>query len=63
MGDTRAFPVTLIDPETGIKAVVDIDDFTGFFILDLNGQAFEALVYLDPSFSKCVFTSVRLKNL
>lgn len=41
----------IADAETGIKAQVDIDDDTKKFLLDINGEAFESLTYLDPTYS------------
>lgn len=33
-----------------MKAVVDFDDEADKFLLDLNGEAFESLTYLDPTY-------------
>ena len=49
--DTSIFPITLQDPESGIKALFDWDDEMEKFCLDLNGEAFEGLLYLDPTYS------------
>ena len=50
-GDITPFPIILMDEEIGVKAVVDFDEETQEFLLDLNGECYEDLVYLDPSFT------------
>lgn len=50
-GDTSKLPLTLIDEELGVKALVDFDEEIHEFVLDINGEPFECHVYLDPSFN------------
>ena len=45
-----AFPVTISDPESGKKGIVDFDDEEICFLLDLDGEPFESLVFLDSTF-------------
>ena len=44
-------PCTLVDDVSGVKAFIDWDEEAEEFILDLNGEPFENLVFLDDSFS------------
>lgn len=48
--DPTAWPISISDTETGMKAQVDFDDEADKFLLDLNGEAFESLTYLDPTY-------------
>ena len=50
-GDLSAFPIVITDEVSGVKAIVDWDTESSEFILDIDGEPFENLVYLDPSFS------------
>ena len=43
------FPITLSDDVSGVKALLDWDEEIKEYVLDLNGEPFENLVYLDPS--------------
>lgn len=47
--DTSIFPITLSDDDSGLKALVDWDEGILEYILDLNEEPFENLVYLEPS--------------
>lgn len=50
-GDMSAFPVTISDPISGKKATVDFDEEEVCFLLDIDGEPFESLVFLDSTFS------------
>lgn len=60
--------MTLNDEISGIKATVDFDDEIGEFVFDIDGEPFENLVYLDPSFSledtevKLFFAQIEINN-
>ena len=49
-GSTSCLPITLIDETIGVKALVDYDEEIKQFVLDLNGEPFEGLIYLNPNF-------------
>ena len=49
-GDTSKFPITLLDDAIDVKGVVDFDEGIREFVLDLNGEPLETLVYLDPTY-------------
>jgi len=43
--------MTFTDEESGIKATVDVDEESGEFIFDMNGEPWENHVFLDESFA------------
>lgn len=48
---SSTFPLVLNDEEIGVKALVDFDTDIKQYVLDLNGEPYEAHYFLDPSFN------------
>ena len=51
IGDSTAFPLTLNAEEIGVKAIIDLDIAIDEYLVDINGEPYECLPYLDPSFN------------
>ena len=49
--DNSRFPIVLNDQEIGVKAQVDYENEINEYVLDLNGEAYESLLYLSPTFN------------
>ena len=49
--DNSRLPIVLNDEEIKVKAEVDYDDEINEYVLYLNGEAYENLLYLSPTFN------------
>lgn len=50
-------PATLFNQELNLKIMVDWDLDISKYAVSINGDPFESLPFLDPSFSKSIFVS------